>query len=354
MLRFTTVVVLLIIVIAGGTIGYSLIEGWSFNESLYMTFITATTVGFGEVRPLSVPGQQFTIILIILSIATVGYSVSIIINYVFEGQIIHSLRERRMMRGINRLRDHYIICGYGDVGKTVAAELRREKMRYVVIDRNPEQTESVLEQEVPHIVGDAADDEVLLAARIEHAAGLISTFPDDESNVFIVLSARQLNPDLTIVSQSRDERSTKKLIKAGADRIISTTTIAGQRMAAIALRPSVTQFLDVVMSSNEAEMRIEEIIVSTESPMKGKTLRETEIGRQTGALVIGITQPGGRTKINPAETSTISGMELRENDVLIALGSEDQLSRLRRYVETGKAKKTDGRLFGARNSKSES
>ena len=337
MIRFIIVIALLLLVIVGGTLGYVIIEGWSVTEGLYMTFITATTVGFGEVRPLSQAGRAFTIILIILSIATVGYSVSIIVSYIFEGQILHALKERRMAKRITRLRDHFIICGYGSVGRAVAAELKRDGVRYVVIDRDPTQTQSAFEEEVPSIVGDASDDEVLLAANIERATGLISTFPDDESNVFIVLSARQLNPSLTIVSQGRDERSTRKLLKAGANRVITTSTIAGQRMAAIAMRPTVTQFLEVVMRSGEVEMRIEEIKVLPESPLKGKTLRESEIGQQTGALVIGITRPGGRTSVNPTETATLSTMPLHENDVLIALGSAEQLARMRRFVETGKA-----------------
>ena len=338
MLRFAVVITLLVLIVVGGTIGYRYIEGWTFIESLYMTFITATTVGFGEVRPLSTAGRQFTILLIVTSIATVGYSLSIIVTYIFEGQIVHALKERRMRRNIGRMKDHYIICGYGDVGKAVAAELKREKVRFVVIDRNPEQTESAFEEEVPHIVGDAADDDVLRAANIERATGLVSTFPDDESNVFIALSARQMNPDLMIVSQARDERATKKLQKAGANRVISTSTMAGQRMAAIALRPSVTQFLEVVMRSGDSEMRLEEIRVRADSPLSGKSLRESGIGKQTGALVIGITRTGGRTSVNPTETSTLSNLPLSADDVLIALGSERQLDRLKEFVNTGKVK----------------
>jgi len=337
MIRFLIVVALLVIVIVGGTLGYAIIEGWSLLESLYMTFITATTVGFGEVRPLSAAGRTFTMVLIFLSIASVGYSVSIIISYIFEGQILHALKERRMAKRIDRLKDHFIICGYGAVGHSVAAELKRDGVSYVVIDRDPAQTESAFEEEVPHIVGDAADDEVLEAANIERAKGLVTTFPDDESNVFVVLSARQLNPSLTIVSQGEEERSVKKLLKAGANRVVTTSTIAGQRMAAIATRPAVTEFLEVVMRSGEAEMRLEQIRVSPESPLKGKTLRETEIGQQTGALVIGITKPGGHTNFNPTENAAISSMVLHENDVLIALGSSEQLERMRKFVETGKA-----------------
>jgi len=336
MLRFAGVFVLLVVVMLGGTAGCHFIEGWPFGESLYMTVITVTTVGFGEVRELSAAGRYFTITLIILSIATVGYSVSTIVSYIFEGQIINAVKERRMNRTIARMKGHYIICGYGDVGRAVAAELQRERVRFVVIDRNPQQTESAWTEEVPHIVGDAADDGVLQAAHIERAKGLVTTFPDDESNVFVVLTARQLNPELMIISQARDDRSTNKLRKAGANRVISAATIAGQRMAAIALRPSVTQFLEVVMRSGDAEMRVEEIPIEPGSPLAGKTLRETGIGEHTGALVVGITRPGGKTSVNPSETATLSKITLSENDVLIALGSEEQLARMRTFVESGK------------------
>lgn len=337
MIRFAGVVALLVLVIAGGTIGYRIIEGWNIRDSLYMTLITSTTVGFGEVAPLSSAGQIFTIVLIVLSIATVGYSVSIIITYVFEGQIVTALKERRMLRAIGRMKDHYIICGYGRVGRAVAAEFRRQDVKFVVIDRDPSQTESDYEEEVPHIVGDASEDEVLVAANIKRAKGLVSAFPDDESNVFIVLSARELNPALTIISQARDERSTGKLLKAGADRVISTSSIAGQRMASIALRPTVMQFLEVVMRSEEGELRIEEIEIGSESEAIGKTLRETGIGEQTGALVIGITSPGGSTSVNPSTTATLSSKVLGEGDILIALGSGEQLDRLRSFISTGKS-----------------
>jgi voltage-gated potassium channel len=345
MIRFVHVVLLLAAVIAGGTIGFHIIEGWSISESLYMTFITATTVGFGEVRPLSTAGRVFTIGLLVMSIATVGYSVSIIFSYIFEGQIFRALKERRMARAISRMKDHYIICGYGDVGKAVASEFQRQKVSFVVIDRNPDEIKVVLEADVPCILGDASDDEVLIEASIERAAGLISTFPDDESNVFIALSARQLNPGLTIVSQARDERSTGKLRKAGANRVISTPSIAGQRMAAIVMRPSVTQFLDVVMRSDDLDMRIEEIPIGAGSPMIGKTLKETGIGGHTGALVIGITKPGGRTSVNASETATLSSTVLGEQDVLIALGSADQLVRLADFVGSPKTQPLK-RLFG--------
>ena len=335
--RFVTILVILGSLILFGTAGYRIIEGWSLTDSLYMTFIAITTVGFGEVHPLSMSGKFFTMVLLVFSIATVGYSVTILMSFIFEGQFIEAIKERRMERAVRRLRDHYVICGHGSVGHEVAEEFRREKVKFVVIDRDP--TGSMLEREnTLYIQGDAADDVILTEANIANARGMVCALPDDESNLFVVLSARQLNPKLFIVSQASDERSSRKIIKAGADRIITSAKIAGQRLASTVLRPTVVQFLDVAMGSAEAAMRLEEVPVRSGSPLIDQTLRQTQIGQHTGALVVGIQRATGQTSINLSETATLSGMILRENDVLIVLGNEEQVKRMRSFATTGKTK----------------
>jgi voltage-gated potassium channel len=335
-IRFLIAFSLLVLLIIIGGLGYSLIEGWSIRDSLYMTFITITTVGFGEVKPLSPAGQHFTIVFLVLSIGTVGYSATVLITYVFEGQILNVMRERRMKRAIRHLKDHYIIVGGGDVGREAAYAFSRSRKRFVVVDRDPSlsdlsRDESILIQE-----GDAVNDEVLVGAGIQRASGLISALPDDEANVFVVLTARQLNPQLLIVSQSAEERNVHKLIKAGANRVISPKKIAGQRMAAMVLRPKLLDFLDVIVQGGELDMRIEEVKLTTESPLIDKTLREAGIGQHTGAIIVGINDQEGRMRINPSTTSTLSSVQLGEGDVLIALGNEDQLNRLREFVRKGR------------------
>ena len=333
--RLYRALILLIVVIGGGTVGYHLIEGWPVQDCLYMTFITITTVGFGEVHPLSDRGQHFTIVLLIFSILTLGYSVTVLITYVFGGQILQTVRKRKMRRLTKRLRDHYIICGSGNVGKEIAQEFQRNKARFVMIDRDPESSELSRDETILFVKGDAVDDEVLMEAGIDRARGLVVALPDDESNVFIVLTARQLNPSITIVSQAVDERTVKKLMKAGANRVVSPKQIAGRRMAAILLHPSVVNFLDVVAFGGEMDMRIEEVEIAGGSPLAGKTLREAGIGTHTGAVIIGIMSSTGYTRVNPTSTTTLSNVELEEGDRLIALGNEAQISSLQGFVARG-------------------
>lgn len=337
--RFLIAVFCVIFLVLGGTIGYTLIEGWSLGDSLYMTFITLTTVGFGEVRPLSDTGRHFTIIFLVFSIATVGYSFTILISYIFEGILLQSMRERRMRKNVRKIRDHYIICGFGDTGREVALEFKRSKVKYVVVDINPEASHLVRDESILFIKGDASDDEVLIEANIEQARGLVSVLPDDEANVFVVLTARQLNPGLMIVAQASEERTIRKLVKAGANRVISPKQIAGRRLASIVLRPSVVNFLDVIVEGVEGvdvPMRLEEVRIDEGSPLIDKTLRESGLGQSTGALIVGIHGPGGRTRINPTSTSSIASAKIRDKDILIALGSEEQIERLRSFVRAGK------------------
>jgi voltage-gated potassium channel len=333
--RFTLAVLLAAITIIGGTIGYSLIEGWPLSDGFYMTFITITTVGFQEVQELSASGRYFTIILLVFGLLTLGYSVTIFITYIFEGQIMHSVKERRMKQVIRRLKEHYIVCGAGVVGREVIAEFQRKKARFVVIERDLEHSELSPDDSFPVIEGDAEDDDVLRMAHIESATGLVAALPDDQSNLFVVLTARQLNKNLHIVTQATSFNTSKKLMKAGADRVISPVQIAGRRMASVLLRPSVVNFLDIVVQGNDLSMRLEEIPIGESSPLINKTLRETGIGQNTGAIVIGIYGPDGSTRINPDANSTLSGVNLNKDDVLIALGNEDQLNSLKTFAVKG-------------------
>jgi voltage-gated potassium channel len=333
--RFSIAVVLFILLVCTGTAGYTLIEGWPLSDSLYMTFITVSTVGFGEVMPLSPAGKRFTIFFLVFSIGTVGYSVTTLFSYIFEGVLVRAVKERRMQWSIRRLKNHYIICGCGDVGREVAYEFQRSRVRFLVIDLNPEQSELARDESILFLKGDAVDDEVLLEANIGQARGLVAALPEDESNLFVVLTARQLNPGLTIVSQAEEERTVKKLLKAGANRVISPSQIAGRRMASMLLRPSVIDFLDVVVAGQEMDMRMEEVQVTGESPLVGKTLRESGIGQRTGAVIVGINGPEGKTRVNPAATARLSTVKLHPGDRLIAMGSEEHLKRLRRFVRAG-------------------
>lgn len=332
-LRFLIALLLLVILVTAGTFGYSLIENWSLLDSLYMTFITITTVGFGEVRPLSPQGKQFTVIFLIFSVISVGYSITTLINYVFEGIIFTAMREQRMKRSVKKLKDHYIICGCGDLGREVALEFKRSRVKYLIIDLDPENSELSRDESILFVKGDAVEDEVLFEANIEQAKGLVSALPDDESNVFVVLTARQINPDLIIVSQAEGERTIRKLLKAGANRVISPYQIAGRRLASIVLRPAIVNFLDVVTEGEGMSMRIEEIKVQHGSPLVNKTLKESGIGQHTGAVIVGVDRKDGITRINPSSTISLSSIKIYEDDILLTLGNEDQLNLLKDFVK---------------------
>lgn len=334
-LRFSIAFILLTILVVSGVLGYMIIEDWTIGESLYMTIITITTVGFAEVHPLSDTGRHFTVIFLIFSVAILGYSVTTLITYIFEGQIVTIFKERRMNRRIKRLRDHYIICGCGTVGREVALDFKNANVKFVIVELNPENTDLAKDETILFMKGDAEDDEVLREASIDRAKGLIAALHDDEENVFVVLTARQLNPSLTIVAKASEERTIRKLLKAGADRVVSPKQIAGHRMASIILRPSVMSFLDVVVGKGDVLMQIEEVRIEENSPLINRNLREVGIGQQTGAIIVGINGPNGETRVNPTAEANLSSVLINSEDTLIALGSEDQLNSLKEFVKYG-------------------
>ena len=333
-IRVASAVILLLSLFFGGTLGYYLLEGWTVTESLYMAIITLTTVGFGEVRPLSPRGQHFTILYLMVSVATVGYSLSTVVGYLFEGQIVSTMRERRMDKSLRRIRGHYIVCGAGDIGREVVGEFRHAGTPFVVIERDPQHSELADDEAVLVVQGDASEEAVLKQARIEDAVGLVAVLPSDADNVFVTLTARQLNPQLKILAKGTDANATAKLRRAGADRVITPAKIAGRRIASSILRPSVVNFLDVIVDDSEVAMRMEEFAVSEGSPLAAKTLREAHIGQHTGAIVLAITDAAGRTKTD-ATRSGLSSVAIHPGDRIIGLGSEEQLRELEKIVCAG-------------------
>lgn len=309
-----------------------MIEGWSVSESVYMAIITLTTVGFGEVRPLSAAGRHFTIVFLILSLATVGYAFSTIVSYLFEGQIVQAVKERRMKRNLERIHDHYIVAGCGDIGREVAVEFRRSGTPFVVVDRDPEHSELADDEEIIFVRGDATEEHVLKNAKIEDAKGLVAALPADADNVFVTLTARQMKPTLSIIAKASDESAAVKLRRAGATRVITPSQIAGRRIASSILRPSVVNFLDVIVDDNEVSMRMEEFVITATAPLVEKTLREANIGQHTGAIVLAITDEQGRTRTD-ATRAVVSAVPVHAGDRIIALGSEQQLRELEDFLE---------------------
>ena len=334
--RFILAVFLLFVLPLFGTIGYMRLEDWTFQKALYMSIITMSTVGFREVGELSTAGEWFTIVFIFLSVACVGFAVANITAFLVQGELRDLMKGRRMQRQIDKLSDHYILCGCGAVGREIVAELTRAGASLVVVEI------SLGEAELPHgpdvlsIEGDATSEEVLERAGIYRAKGLIAALRNDLENVFVTLTARQLNPELQIVARAGEKGTESKLLRAGADRVISPFEIAGRRMASVALRPHVVNFLDVINHQGEENMRLEEVYLSPDSELVGKTLRESNLGRITGAVIIGIHDASGQLRVNPASNISISGVPLQANDILIAMGNEEQI-RLLEQVAQGRA-----------------
>lgn len=330
--RFLTAIFLILLLLMVGTLGYHLIEGWTLEESLYMTFITVSTVGFGEVRTLSAAGRYFTIFFIITDILIIGYTATTLISFIFEGQILHTVKERRMKRLLSLIKDHHIIIGFGDVGRETMAELQRKGTKFVVVDIDITEAERNRYPNVIFIKGDATEEEVLEEARIGTARGLISCLPDDQQNVFVVLTARQLNPNLQIVSQAADERAARKILKAGADKVISSKQIAGRRLAAVSIQPSIANFLEGIQTGKDGGIGIESVSLRKGSHLVGMSLRESQIGQNTGAIIIGVIDPAGKTRMNASNLASLSSVVLQEGDELIALGSADQIHALEQFA----------------------
>ncbi|MFZ5755099.1 MAG: potassium channel family protein, partial [Bacillota bacterium] len=234
-----------------GTLGYIFLEGWNTLDAFYMTVITISTVGFKEVGELSRAGRLFTVFLIFSSVGTVAYSFGSLIIFVLEGRFRILLKEKRMEKQISELNQHYIVCGAGQTGRNVIKELQKAKVPFVVIEKNPETVEELFAQNIPVIHGDATHDADLERAQIRRAKGVVSTLNNDADNVFTVLSCRQLNPRLYIVSRSIEASSEAKLMKAGADVTVSPNEIGGQRMAALVLKPAIISFLEIVNRGGE-------------------------------------------------------------------------------------------------------
>jgi voltage-gated potassium channel len=316
--RIIKVLSLISLMIAFGTAGYMVVEGWNFLDSLYMTVTTLTTVGYREVHELSSRGRVFTIILIVSGVGTVLYALTIGARVIIEGELRQIFGRKKLEKILRELSGHYIICGYGRMGKIIAKELREEKVKFVVIEKNSgamDEAEGVLT-----LKGDATHDEILKEAGIDRARGLISVLSTDAENLFVVLSARGLSPNLLIVARAIEDGSEQKLLRAGATKVVSPYHIGGLRMAHTVLKPTVVDFLEFATRSGNLELQMEEIQIQEGSRLIGLTLEECGIGRELGVIIVAIKQLTGDTRFNPTFRSIVGA-----GDTLIALGERSRL-----------------------------
>lgn len=314
-LTFTTLTV--------GTIGYMTIEGLRPLDALYMTVITVATVGFREVATPSDAGKLFTIALIFLGVTTLGYTAATVLEFMIEGHLTGIMERRRMSKELSRLNGHFVVCGYGRVGQEVARSFAAHKAPFVVIDNDHEQIALCTEDGHLCLEGDATDDEVLESVGVERAQGLIAALDSDADNIFVVLTARQLSKDVLIVARADREESEPKLRKAGADRVLTPAVIGGRRMASLALKPLVSEYLDVVMRAENIEYRLEEFEIGELSCLAGATLRSAALRERTGALVIAVHSPDHGFNTNPSPD-----LVLAAGQRLVVMGTEKQLEAL--------------------------
>jgi len=324
--RVARAVAVLVAILVAGTLGYAAVEGWPLLDSLYMTVITIATVGYREVRPLSNAGRILTIGLILAGVGGLGYSFGTIVEFMVEGHLRTMVEGRRMQKRIAELSGHYIVVGIGRVGSVVARTLAEEGVPFVVVDSCEECKSAAEEAGWLFVHGDATSEEVLRQAGVERARGLVSAVDTDADNLFIVLTARTLNPDLFIVARSTSIASESKILKSGADRVITPNVIGGRRMAAMLTRPVVADYLDVVMHGDALEYRLDAMRVSPGSELDGKTIGEAQVRDRTGAFVLAV-RSGERINANPgAQTRFAAG------DEIIALGTREQLAELEKLV----------------------
>ncbi len=320
----------LVLIVAIGVIGYEFIERWSFIDSLYMTIITITTVGFAEVHPLSEGGKLFSIFIIISGVGSALYILTATVQFILEGQFGITMGRRRMKAKIAKLKGHFILCGYGRVGQEIARTFSEEKASFVVIDNNEERLAKAEADGYICLHADATSDEVLKEAGIERARGLVSAVGNDTDNTFITLSARQLQPDLFIEARCSGSEAESKLLRAGADRIISPHAIGGRRMALLALRPAVVDFIDTVTYRPGGELQLENVDVASSSPLIGQALGQ--VRKQVGITVLAMRKQSGKLLANPPGEETIG-----DGDRLIVIGTKERLAALESIFE-GKSK----------------
>ncbi|MDH5760691.1 MAG: potassium channel protein [Gemmatimonadota bacterium] len=315
-----------------GTTGFMLIEEWGFADSLYMSVITLTAVGYSEVHPLSDSGRIFTMLLLLGGITWMGLWFANLTSLIVEMDLKNVLRRRRAMKEIEKMKDHVIVCGAGRTGRQVIQELETMTDSYVVIERDAVRVRQ-LHDLFPkaHIVeGDATHDHVLLEAGLGRAKGLVTCLSADTDNLFVCLSARDMAGALTIVARAYEEETVDKLYRAGADHVVSPNVSSAIRMASVLLRPSVVSFLDIATRSSDLSLRMEEATIGEDSPMAGKTLMDAKIPQETGLIVIAVRKVGPRRHdfvFNP-----VADTRLDAGDEIIVLGKKDQIDRLRRHI----------------------
>jgi voltage-gated potassium channel len=316
----------LLVLLIAGSLGFMWLEGWDFFDSLYMTVTTLTTVGYGETHPLDRAGRIYNMVLILSGMGVLFYIVGSLARAVVEGEIHAALGRRKLIKHIRRLKKHYILCGFGRIGEIVARQLKERGLSLVIVENDPALLTHLEASGYYFINGDATREDILLEAGLDRAKGLISTLPSDSDNVYVVLTARSLNPDLFILARGEEIGSEKKLVRAGADKVESPYQMGGQKMAQTIMRPTVVTFMELAMKEG-VDWTMEEIAVGQDSPLLGVPLADSGIRQNLNLILVAIKRANGELLFNPShETPILAG------DTLIALGLRKNLDALEAMV----------------------
>ena len=314
-----------------GIIGFMLIEGYGLIDSVYMTIITLSTVGYTEVHPLSSAGQIFTSFFILLNIGLFAYLLAVFSYYIIEGKIFQNMHVKLIKDQIDKLSNHVILCGFGKYGKEVAEHFDQHDIPFVVIDNNADVIENLQqsEEKILYIEDDATHDKALLEAGIERAISLVSALPEDSDNVFTVLTANQLNPQLNIISRAKEAESERKLLLAGADHVVMPEQIGGSYMATLVSKPGAVEFFSFITSEYRSDIGFEEITYEKlPDSCKGLSIRDLSIRKDTGTNIIGFKHSDGHYEVNPGPDTILS-----PNTSFIVLGNDEQLAALKEHFE---------------------
>ena len=328
--RFFLIAGFLLFVLFAGAFGFMYVEGWSFFDSFYMSLITLTTVGYGEVHPLSFHGRLFASVLMVIGVAALFASIAVMGETLLHLEMTDYFERRRRDRMLKNISGHYIVCGAGRVGRSVIEELLRSESDVVLIDNSVDRAKWGTGKGVITLVGDATKDEVLRSARVDTAQGLVAAISSDAENVYVALSAKVLNPNLVIAARATDEQAEEKLRRAGATTVFTPYTFIGHRLAQSMLRPHVVSFLDVASAfrkSSDLHLEIEQLQISGFSPMQSQTLQQLELASKHGVIVLAIQHKNGVMQFNPP-----SDLRIEADDVLIAMGEPSKLKILEQEI----------------------
>ncbi|WP_243366550.1 potassium channel family protein [Fundidesulfovibrio soli] len=308
-----------------GTLAFMHVEGWDLFDSVYMMIITLSTVGYGEVHPLSKAGRVIASLVILTGVGTFFYLAGAIVQLVIEGHLQNIFGRRWMRRAIDKMQGHTIVCGYGRIGSIVAQEILAEGQDVVVVERTPALIEELQRKNIPYVAGDATKDEMLLAAGLKRAKALVSALSEEAANVYVTLTARQINPDIFIVARSDAPDHSQRLTRAGANQVLFPHLYGGMRMAQSVLRPTVLGFMDLAMRGDIEDLQMEQLTIAPESPVAGKDLISSQLRQRYNIIVIGIKKPDGKLLFNPQPQSV-----LEAGDTLILVGNRHSLTAMQK------------------------